>query len=126
MKQLVFILGLLLLAACGNDSGSVTVPAQHWNDLDVSLETHPNPPVSGMSEMVVIITGPHGRPVHDFIVSLRGDDSMPWVQAIQDGYIGVYRRSVDLGDGPKAVLQVQLQRKGEQHVLFFPMQLKLN
>lgn len=92
--------------------------------MEVRIEPHPNPPVAGMSEMVVVITGPRGRPIHDLIVSLRGNESMPWVQAIQDGYMGAYRRAVDLGTGPKAVLQVRMLRGGEQQVLLFPLELE--
>ncbi len=48
---------------------------------------------------------------------------MPWVQAIQDGFIGVYRRAVDIGDGEAVELQVRLQKGNEQKVLFFPLKL---
>lgn len=87
------------------------------------IETHPNPPLAGMSEIVVIITGPHGKPIPDLTVSLRGNDSVPWVQAIQDGFIGVYRRAVDIGDGETVVLQVRLQQGMEQKILLFPLKL---
>lgn len=93
--------------------------------MDVRIETHPNPPLAGMSEIVVIVTGERGKPIPDLTVSLRGSDSMPWVQAIQDGYIGVYRRAIDLGGegvGGSGV-QVRLQRSDEQTVLLFPLKL---
>lgn len=48
---------------------------------------------------------------------------MPWVQAIQDGLIGVYRRAIDLGDGETAVLQVRLQRGTDETILRFPLKL---
>ena len=48
---------------------------------------------------------------------------MPWVQAIQDGFIGVYRRAVDIGDGETVELQVRLQQGKEQKVLLFPLKL---
>ena len=89
----------------------------------VRIETHPSPPLAGLSEIVVVITGPHGKPSGDLIVSLRGNGSMPWVQAIQDGFIGVYRRAVDIGDQETAVVQVRIQRGMEQKVLFFPIKL---
>jgi hypothetical protein len=91
--------------------------------MDVRIEPHPNPPVAGVSEIVVIVTGPHGRPIHDLIISLRGNDAMPWVQTIQDGYMGAYRRSVDIGSGDAAVLQVRLQRDDIQKILLFPLKL---
>lgn len=91
--------------------------------MDVRIETHPNPPLAGMSEIVVIVTGPHGRPAGDLIVSLRGHDSAPWTQAIQDGFIGVYRRAVDIGDKAEAVVQVRIQEGSEQKILLYPVKL---
>ena len=111
------------LAACNNESETPSIPAQHWNEMVVHIETHPNPPLAGMSEIVVIVTGPHGKPAGDLTVSLRGVESLPWVQAIQDGFIGVYRRAIDLGDGKTAVVQVRLQKGDTQKVLLFPIKL---
>lgn len=99
------------------------IPVQHWNGVDVRMETHPNPPLAGMSEIVVIVTGLHGRPISDLTVSLRGDVAMPWVQAIQDGFIGVYRRGIDLGSGDATVVQVRIQQGGEQTILLFQLKL---
>jgi hypothetical protein len=111
------------LVACSDGADQIVIPMQHWGNTDVRVETHPNPPVAGMSEIVVIATGLHGRPVPDLTVSLRGDPSMPWVQAIQDGLIGVYRRAIDIGNGQDAVVQVKLQRGQEEKVLLFPVKL---
>ena len=108
------------LAACNNGSETVAIPAQRWNEMVVRIETHPNPPLAGMSEIVVIVTGPHGKPAGDLTVSLRGNEAMPWVQAIQDGFIGVYRRAIDLGDGKTAVVHVLLQQGTVQKELLFP------
>ncbi len=111
------------LAACNDENGLPAIPMQHWKEMDVRIEPHPNPPLAGMSEIVVIVTGARGRPVHDLIISLRADDAAPWVQTIQDGYIGVYRRGVSLGFGESAVLQVRLQHGEEQKILLFPLKL---
>lgn len=111
------------LVACGDENEPSPIPLQHWQEMDVRIETHPNPPVAGVSEIVVIVTGPHGRPIHDLVISLRGKDSMPWVQTIQDGYMGAYRRAVDIGSGDTVVLQVRLQRGDVQQVLLFPLKL---
>lgn len=127
MKKLLSILlsGLIVagLAACNDKSESLSIPAQQWNDMVVRIETHPNPPLAGMSEIVVIVTGPHGRPAGDLTVSLRGDESMPWVQAIQDGFIGVYRRAIDIGDGDTAVVQVRLEQGSVQKTMLFTFKL---
>lgn len=126
VKKLLAILFAFLvvgLAACNDGSEVHSIPVQHWNTTDVRVETHPNPPLAGMSEIVVIVTGPHGRPIPDLTISLRGNESMPWVQAIQDGFIGVYRRAVDIGDGEAVKLQVRLQQGKEQKVFIFPLKL---
>ncbi len=124
-KLLPVILSFIVmnLVACGDNSKQILIPAQHWKEADVRIETHPNPPLAGMSEIVVIVTGLHGRPVQDLTVSLRGNDSMQWVQAIQDGNIGVYRRGIDIGDGESVALQVQLQQGTDKKVLIFPLKL---
>jgi hypothetical protein len=111
------------LAACNDANEPPPIPMQHWKEMDVRIETHPNPPLAGMSEIVVIVTGARGRPVHDLIISLRSDDAAEWVQTIQDGHIGVYRRAVNIGFGEQAMLQVQLQHGGSTQVLLFPLKL---
>jgi hypothetical protein len=111
------------LAACNDEIEPPAIPAQHWKEMDVRIETHPNPPLVGASEVAIIVTGVRGRPVYDLIISLRADDSAPWVQTIQDGHIGVYRRGVSLGFRENAVLQVRIQHGEEQQVLLFPLKL---
>lgn len=111
------------LVACGNSGEANAIAIQHWKDADIRIETHPDPPLAGMSEIVIIITGAHGRPIPDLTVSIRGKDSMPWVQAIQDGMIGVYRRAIDIGDGEVVQLQVRLQYRTEEKIIFFPLKL---
>lgn len=126
VKRILAILLILIaagLVACNDGTNVLSIPSQHWKENVVRIETHPNPPLAGMSEIVVIITGPHGKPTGDLIVSLRGKESDPWIQAIQDGFIGVYRRAVDLGEGDSAVVQVRLQQGAEQQVLRFPLKL---
>ena len=125
-KYLNVLLSLLLttgLVACGDSGEGNVIAMQHWKDADIRVETHPNPPLAGMSEIVIIITGPHGRPIPNLTVSIRGSDSSAWVQAIQDGMIGVYRRAVDIGEGNPAVLQVRLQQGTEEKVLLYPLKL---
>lgn len=124
LQHLFLILFATCLAACnGGSEQQISIPSQHWKGMDVSIETHPNPPLAGMSEIVVIVTGARGRPIQDLTVSLRGKDSMQWVQAIQDGLIGVYRRAVDIGEGESMVLQVRLQQGMDEQVLLFPLKL---
>jgi hypothetical protein len=119
----VSMIAVASLVACSDGSASDPIPVQHWKDADVRVETHPNPPLAGMSEIVIIITGPRGRPLPDFSVAIRGKDTSPWVQAIQDGMIGVYRRAVDIGEGESTVLQVRLQYGTEKKILLYPLKL---
>ena len=51
---------------------------------------------------------------------------MQWVQAIQDGNIGVYRRAIDIGDGESIALQVRLKQGADEKVLLFPLKLAAN
>ena len=120
---LIGILATTCLVACGESGESIPIAVQHWKDADIRIETHPNPPLAGMSEIVIIITGQHGRPIPDLTVSIRGKDAMPWVQAIQDGMIGVYRRAIDIGEGEVVQLQVRLQHGAEEKILYFPLKL---
>lgn len=124
--SLALVAVLTNLAACSEDNGQVSIPPQHWGTTDIRIETHPNPPLTGMSEIVVIATGLHGRPVQDLTVSLRGGSTQAWVQAIQDGLIGVYRRAIDLEGGETAVIQVRLQHGAEEKTLLFPLKLAAN
>lgn len=127
MKKFLSIFIILMvnsLSACSDESEQISIPAQHWKDAVVRIETHPNPPLAGMSEIVVIVTGPRGRPIQDLTVSLRGKDSTPWVQAIQDGLIGVYRRAVDIGDDEAMILQVRVRQGTEEKILLFPLKVQ--
>lgn len=129
MKKYFGILLSLLafgLAACSAGAATSSIPVQHWKKWVVKIQTHPSPPLAGMSEVVVIITGPHGKPGGDLIVSLRGMDSEPWMQAIEDGYIGVYRRAVDVGENKVGVIQVRIQQGSEQKTLLFPVTLAVS
>ena len=123
MNKIILFCLIGLLAACHPDARRISIPVQHWKGMDVRIETHPNPPLAGMSDVVVIVTGLRGKPISNLTVSLRGDDSMPWVQAIQDGFIGVYRRAIDLGDKDQAVVRVRIQQGEVETVLNFPIRL---
>ncbi len=121
------IVPLLLLAgltACSEDRAA-DMPPQTWREMEVRVESRPNPPHPGMNEFLVMVTDPRGRPAHDLIVSLRASEQDSWTQAIQDGQVGVYRRAVRVAPGAGAVLQVQIRRNGAgEDVLYFPLQMQ--
>ena|SRR5208283_4573986 len=111
-----------ILIACSYDTTPPS-PPQHWKEMEIRIETRPSPPRSGLVEILAIVTGPHGAPVHDLIISMRTADGDPWVQAIQDGHLGVYRRAAKIGIGERSVLQLQIQLGMEQDLLRFPLKL---
>jgi hypothetical protein len=113
------ILGIALLAACGDRQAAAAIAPQRWNDLQVQVQTQPDPPRAGADEVLVILGAPRGVPTYDCIVSLRTSDADPWVQAIQDGHSGVYRRVVELDPPQRSALQVRIARHSEQAVLQF-------
>lgn len=117
------LLGVALLSACGSSQDTAQLGTRSWGGFDVAVELRPAPPRPGHNEVVVIITGEHHRPVYDALVSLRADAGHDWVQAIEDGHVGVYRRAVYFGRGSAATLQVRLQRAETQSVLEFPVVL---
>jgi hypothetical protein len=119
---LIGIIAAALVTACGDDA-TPSSPPQHWKEMEIQIETRPSPPRPGLVEVLAIVTGLHGVPIHDLIVSLRTADGDPWVQAIQDGHLGVYRRAARVGIGERSVLQLQMQQGKEQDLLRFPLKL---
>ncbi|MEO6422637.1 MAG: hypothetical protein ABIR84_08170 [Candidatus Nitrotoga sp.] len=119
--KLIKLFFLVLLSACGGEKVADTKP-QKWQGAEVRVESRPSPPRTGKNEFLVIVTGERG-PVHDIMVSVRTDDQDQWVQAIQDGDVGVYRRAAKVAPGTRSVLQVQIKRDGTEGVLRFPLNL---
>ncbi len=121
--------GLLGLVLAGCSSPEATHPdalPQQWNGWDVRVETRPSPPLDGMNEFLVIMTGSH-HPVTSCLVDLRTSQMDEWKQAIQDGLVGVYRRAALLEPGERRTLQVRLhcgEEKELNTILFFPILVK--
>lgn len=114
---------LSLLSACGGVQTD-DAPPQRWQDYVVRVDSRPSPPRAGMNEILVMITDTKSRAGEDMIVSLRTSDRDKWIQAIEDGGLGVYRRAVVMEPGERSVLQVRLDRKGSQTVLRFPLKVQ--
>ena len=121
-RRALTLLGMLtlLVAGCSGDRVADSV-AQHWQGLEVRVESRPSPPVSGMNEFLVIITDQRGQPAWNCLVDVRSADVDPWKQAIQDGRVGVFRRAALVGPGERSVLQVQVRRDDQQTILRFPL-----
>lgn len=119
MKRIsVLLCAVLLLGACG--ASESRLPVQAWQGVTIGVETRPAPVVTGMNEFLVSGMRPPRRAAHDLLVSIRMSDEDPWVQSIQDGHTGVYRRALNVGDGPQT-LQVRLKHGAEETVLRYPL-----
>lgn len=112
-----------LLAACGETGDSYVVGSGRWNDIDVTVESRPAPPQAGNNEVVVIITRARHQPVYDAVVHVRARAENPWVQAIEDGHVGVYRRAVDFGREGDTRIEVRVQRGSDETTLGFPVRI---
>jgi len=117
----IFLPAALLLGACGPADTAGQIGTQRWGNFDVAVELRPSPPREGHNEVVVIVSGERHRPVYDALVFVRSEKEQPWVQAIQDGHVGVYRRAVLFRHRADPALQVRLQRGDDQAELVFPL-----
>ena len=110
---------LVLLAGCsGNER--FRLPVQHWKDIQITVETRPEPVQVGMNEFIVMTTDSRGVPVADLVIAIRTGQSGKWRQCIQDGHSGVYRKAIAVRHKGDA-LTVQLRRRDEQAEFTFPL-----
>lgn len=111
----------IALVGCGSGEQSGTIGTRQWGSYEVTVESRPWPPREGQNEIVVMIVGEHRQPIYDALVTMRAQASSPWIQAIEDGHVGVYRRAVRFAAGGQSNLQIQLQRGDEKTILDFPV-----
>ncbi len=118
-----FCLLLLTLALTACEGPTPVMPAQSWEDIRIEVETRPPRLEKGMNEFLVIASRGKGKgvPVHDLIVSLAINDEGRWQQAIQDGFVGVYRRAMPVSDPATDVLIVRIERDQRSGILQFPL-----
>lgn len=109
----------LLVAACSKGD-QARIPVQVWNGIKVKIETHPYPVRAGYNEIWLMARRVEGGPAHNIIVSLRANESKEWVQSVQDGHIGVFRRAVEVERGDRH-LYVQLRDGGQSTELKFEL-----
>lgn len=112
---------LLALSACGERPP--VIPSQAWEDIRIDIETRPTRLEKGMNEFLVIASRGKGKgvPAHDLIISLALNDDTNWHQAIQDGFVGVYRRALMVSDPDRDVLIVRIERDHRSGILRFPL-----
>ncbi len=122
---------VLLLVSCG--ASKSRLPVQEWQGVTIGVETRPAPVVVGMNEFLVSARGARGAvydllmsargargAVYDLLIFIRVGDNDPWIQSIQDGHTGVYRRALRVGAG-QYTLQVRVRRAGQETVLNFAL-----
>ena len=122
IHYLFVIFMIAMLPACG-DGTMVVLGPQQWQDLEFRVEVHPSPPRAGMTEFVVIASREVYKPGVGLVVEIRVGEDTKWVQAIQDGFTGVYRRAAYVADPQTQSLLVQVRRtnKDENTLLSFPL-----
>lgn len=118
--SLCLLLLFLSLPGCSDNGSAPGIPAQHWGDAEIDVQTRPMEVRPGMVEFLIIATTERGLPVHDMVVSVRMDKADPWSQTIQDGHSGVYRRAIWVAAG-QDTLYLQLRRGKEIDVLEFSL-----
>ncbi len=117
----LILLCVIFLLALGCSKGErARIPAQLWNEVIFKIETHPYPVKAGHNEIWLKATKTDGYPASTLIVWLRSNDSKPWVQSVQDGHIGIFRRAVEISEGDTH-LYVKLRRGDEETILEFPL-----
>lgn len=113
------VLFACLLAACSG--GDTQLPPQYWQGIEFTVETRPSPAKLGINEILVVATRPQRQPVYDLIVSIRMREEDEWVQSIQDGHTGIFRRGLAMSEPGSQILWVRVERATEQSIFSFPL-----
>ncbi len=116
----------LFLMGCTGSNDTPVLPTKHWGDIEVTVQTRPPTVQAGMIEFMILATIKGIKPESELVVSLRMEGEKKWHQAIQDGFLGVYRRVVRVSDPAKDVLAVKLRVKktDNEKILYFPLALQ--
>ena len=111
----------LALGAC--DTKVPTMPVQTWKGMTFSVETRPPKLGVGMNEFLVVASkvSNNNSPAHDLIVYLSIEGTHHWEEAIQDGFVGVYRRAVRVFDPAHDVLLLKIVHGKDTGILRFPL-----
>ncbi|MCF6322969.1 MAG: hypothetical protein L3J89_01375 [Gammaproteobacteria bacterium] len=125
IASLLLVLPLLLVGCVGGED-TMELPTKQWGDIHVTVQTRPPKIKAGMIEFMVLAATKGRKPENELVVSLRMEGSQKWRQAIQDGFLGVYRRVVQVRDPARDVLAVKLRVKksDKEKILYFPLALQ--
>jgi len=108
-----------LLAAC-SDENAWSPPAQTWQDMSIRVESRPVIPQAGSNEFLIIASRQQRGFFNDLLVHVRSNHT-DWKQAIPDGALGVFRRSVVIQDPAEDRLYVRLKRGDVESELVFQL-----
>jgi len=129
-KKLLLALLCLGLSACFGDQAQQS-PLQYWQGIEFSVETRPNPAKVGINEVLIVATRPPRQPEYNLLVSIRMREDESWVQGIQDGHTGIFRRGLAMREPGPQTLRVQVQRvdssgpsASEKTVFAFPIMVE--
>ena len=123
VKSLLVIAYCLIAVACRRGDAYLLGP-QWLGDVEVYVESRPGKPTVGMNEFLVIATHKDHKPAYRYVISIGVKGSNNWIQTIQDGYSGVYRRATRINDPSVDILAVKLEKAGKVEVLYFPLNVK--
>ena len=119
-KRVLVIACCLIAVACGRGNAYLLGP--EWiGDVEIYVESRPGKPKVGMNEFLVIATHKDHKPAYQYVISIGVKGSDKWIQTIQDGYSGVYRRATRINDPSVDVLAVKLEKAGKTEILYFPL-----
>ena len=119
MTRFVGICVVFLLSACMGEIPRS--PTQEWDGLEFRLETRPPNISAGMMEFHVIANRPGRKPASRLVIDLRVGPMGRWVQAIEDGNVGVYRRAIKINDPKTDIMYVHIRNKDKEGLLQFPL-----
>ncbi|NNM83480.1 MAG: hypothetical protein HKL98_12895 [Burkholderiales bacterium] len=118
MRKLLPVL-LLVFSACSSQPDAAP---QRWNGYDVRIQTQPSPPRVGMNEIMVMVSGRHGKGIHGLVISTRMNDAEPWKQTFPDGDLGIYHGAEKIDQNSRD-LQVMIDQNGEKTILHFGVRM---
>jgi len=113
MKKIFAVITIcLLIVSCGGDVPKSDV--KQWKDYDFHVESRPPIVEVGMNELLFLGNYKKRGRADSLIVYYRMGEDGKWVQAMQDGLTGVYRRAMMVKDPTSDVLHVHVREKGEE------------
>lgn len=119
MKLWLALVLTFLLPGCADNIPIYRFAPQQWNDVVITVEARPGPTAGAVCEFLIMASFLNNTPAHNLRVSMRMNDQGPWKQAIQDGMVGVYRRSDRVNNLETDVMYLQLRHKDTEGVLRF-------